>query len=124
MHTSLSNHMATIDQQQLWAKQLAKNKTARPQTQETDWNLKAASIFQDIVQTKKGLQTALAASDTNKITECTNLLITLRAEQLHHTIEQYRQQHEKENPRDIAQMIFAYKDDCKKLIRAVLEAHK
>jgi len=123
MHTSLSSSMITIDQQQLWAKQLEKNKTTRPQTQQTDWSLKAASIFQDITQTKKELHTALAASDTKKMTELTNLLITLRAEQLHHTIQQYRQQNEKENPNDIAQMIFAYKEDCKKLIRAIAEAH-
>lgn len=123
MHTSLSKLMSTFDQEQIWAAQLAKSKISAAPTNSTDWSLKAASIFRDISQTKKDLKAALLNQDTKKVEALLSLLIKLRAEQLRYTIQQYQRNTPKENPKDIARMIFAYKKDCSKLIETVQKMH-
>lgn len=115
--------MPAFNQEQIWAAQLAKNRSSVRPADTTDWTLKAASIVRDMSQTKKNLKAALLSQDAKKIESLLGLLITLRAEQLRYTIQQYRHTTPKEKPEDIAHMVMAYKKDCTRLIQQVSKAH-
>lgn len=115
--------MPTADQERLWAHQLQKNKNQEHQTNATDWGLKAASIVQDMAQTKKYLKQALEEKNTKKIQEYANTLINLRAEQFTCALHQYRRDIQKTDPDFISRMVAQYKKDCSNLLAAITTLH-
>lgn len=115
--------MPTTDQERLWAHQLQKNKDQERHTQTVDWGLKAASIVQDMAQTKKRLKQALEEKNTEAIEEHTSTLIRLRAEQFACALQQYRRQVQNADPDFIARMVAQYKKDCLMLIQAIHTDH-